>query len=148
MESPPSGVTDRNAFSRPLALFAEYPSSRMWVHLSSSRIDQNPVLIVVPGVGASSVDPLPYILGDDSSESVGDAAGAGSASASASEETTFIKASLSAKAQHLESETESDERPYLVLPQGPKTVPTSPHAIGIGASGFIAEPLHLGKFNF
>ena len=44
MESPPSGVTDRNAFSRPLALFAEYPSSRMWVYLSSSRIDQNPVL--------------------------------------------------------------------------------------------------------
>ena len=44
MEPPPSGVTDRNAFSRPLALFAEYPSFRMWVHLSSSRIDQNPVL--------------------------------------------------------------------------------------------------------
>jgi len=47
MESPPSGVTDRNAFSRPLALFAEYPSSRMWVYLSSSRIDQNPVLTLV-----------------------------------------------------------------------------------------------------
>ena len=43
------------------------------------------------------VNPLPYILGDDSSESKGDAAGAGSASASASEETS-IKAGRSTKA--------------------------------------------------
>ena len=74
---------------------------------------------VVPGVGASSVKPLPYILGDDSSESVGDAIGASSASAFASEETTSVKAGRSAKAQHLEeSEAESDEWPSLVLPQG------------------------------
>jgi len=104
--------------------------------------------VVAPGVGASSVDPLPYILGDDSFESEGDAAGAGSAFASASEETTFVKASRSTKAQHLEeSKTEFDEWPSSVLPQGSKAVPTSPHAMGIGASGFIVEPLHLGKFN-
>ena len=101
--------------------------------------------VVAPGVGASSVDPLPYILGDDSFESEGDAAGAGSASTFASEETTSVKAGRSAKAQHLEeSEAESDERPSSVSPQGPEAVPTSPHAMGTRASGFIVETLHLG----
>lgn len=56
---------------------------------------------VVPVAGASGVDPLPYILGDDLSESEGDSAGVGFAFTSASEETTSFKASRSAKAQHL-----------------------------------------------
>ena len=47
---------------------------------------------IVHGAGASSMEPLPCILGDDLSESKGDATGAGSASTSASEETTSVKA--------------------------------------------------------
>ena len=47
---------------------------------------------IVPRVGASSVESLPYILCDDLSESEGDTVGAGSASTSASEETTSVKA--------------------------------------------------------
>ena len=102
--------------------------------------------VVVPGVGASTVDPLPYILGDNSSESEGDAMGAGSASTSASEETTSVQASRSVKAQHLEeSEAEFKEQPSLVLPQGREAVSTSPRAMGIRALGFIAEPLHIGN---
>ena len=38
------------------------------------------VMAVVLGAEASSVEPLPCILGDDSSESEGDVVGAGSAS--------------------------------------------------------------------
>ena len=73
--------------------------------------------VVVPRAGASTMDPLPYILEDDSSKSEGDTAGAGSASASASEEATSDKVVCSMKAQHLEeSEAESEERPSLVLP--------------------------------
>lgn len=44
-----------------------------------------------------------------------------------------------------ESEVESEERPSSVLPQGPEATSTSSHAMGIGASSFIAEPLHLGN---
>ena len=77
---------------------------------------------------------------------MGDAIGASSASAFASEETTSVKAGRSAKAQHLEeSEAEFDERPSLVLPQGPEATLTSPLAMGDGASGFIVKTLHLAK---
>ena len=93
---------------------------------------------VVLGAGASSVEPLPCILSDDSSELEGNAAGAGSASASTSEESASAKVGRSTKAKF-------DERSSLVLPQGPEAVPTSPHAMGNGALGFIVETLHLGK---
>ena len=104
------------------------------------------VAVVVPGEGASPADPLPYILGDNSSESKSDATGASSAAASTSKETTSIKFGRSAKAQHLEeSEAEFEERSSSILPQGLEAASTLPRAMGIGASGFIAEPLHLGN---
>ena len=65
---------------------------------------------------------------------------------SASAKSASIKVGRSMKAQHLEkSEAESVERPSSVLPQGPEAMPTSPRAMGDGASGFIVETLHLGK---
>jgi hypothetical protein len=104
------------------------------------------VKAIVLGVGASSVAPLPCILGGDSSESKGNAVGAGSASATTSEETASVKVGRSVKAQHLEeSEAESNERPSLVLPQGLEATPTSPLAREIGAPGFIDKTLHLGN---
>ena len=102
--------------------------------------------VVVPRAGASTVDPLPCILGEDSSEFEGDVAGADSTSASASEETTSVKVGRSVKAQHLEeSKAKSDERPSSVLPQGLEVAPSSPHAMDTGVSGFLNETLHLGK---
>ena len=80
----------------------------------------------VGGAEALVVNPLPCVLGDDSSKFEGDTAGASSASASASEETS-VKAGWSAKAQHLEeSEAESEERALSALPQVPETALTSP----------------------
>jgi hypothetical protein len=104
------------------------------------------VMAIVLGVRASSVAPLPCILGDDSSESKGNAIGAGSTSASTSEETASVKVGRFAKAQHLEeSEAESNEQLSLVLPQGREATPISPHAREIGVPGFIDETLHLGN---
>ena len=102
--------------------------------------------VVVPGAGASTVDPLPCMLGDDSSKYEGDVVRASSASAFASEETTSIKVGRSGKAQHLEeSEAKSKERPSSVLPQGSEAMATSSRAMGIRVLGFIVEPLHLGN---
>lgn len=99
----------------------------------------------VAGARAMVVDPLPCMLGYDSSESKGDAAEAGSATASGSEEAS-TRAGRSAKTQHLEeSEAESGERPVPTVPGGQEAVSTSPRAVGAGTSSEVAGAMLLGK---